>query len=206
MASAPIVFHHLMVGESPWDVPREKLWRRKNMTNIQAITERVAREGEIPPVGTYGAETVNFLEVRLSKNGTKGISLGFNLKTNKDGSDATGYSMQKYMVWSLTGKISGTSKAGKPYSIDHEENLVLDFARLGFSAADIEAIIAAISDASPTAEEPVAIFGADAPALLNANGEAVVFRGKSFKVTVAHEEYQGRTNARFRIGKAKVAA
>jgi hypothetical protein len=173
-------------------------------TEIQTITERVAREGEIPPVGTYLVEGSNYLEVKRSSKGTKGLSLGFMIQSDaKTGKDASGYSMQKYNIWTLSGVLEGNSKKdGRPYRIDNAANLVTDFARIGFDAAAIEALTAKIDAANPEVNAPVTIFGSEAPALIDANGSVVSLKGKQFKVTVTHEEYNGRTSAKFKISKA----
>lgn len=175
--------------------------------NYEAITEKVAREGELPPEGKYIAKTINSMTVKLSSKGTKGVQIGFNIQSvAKTGADATGYATQNHTMWNLGKILTGTGKTGKPYRLDAREDLAKFLAQVGFAASDIGLVVEAAVNAEPADKDsPVAIFGNGAKALLNANGDVVSLAGREFVVTVKHEEYEGRTNARFYFNKAKAA-
>lgn len=174
-----------------------------NLEQIQQITERVSREGELPPEGRYVADTANFLEVKLTKKGAKAISFGVMLKEDaKTGADVSGYAMQRVNVWSVAGVTSGISnKTGKPYSIDNAARLAETFARIGFSASEIAALFNAITNANPSSDESVRLFGEGSTPIITENGDIVAFKGRTLIASVSHDEYNGKTTARVDVAK-----
>jgi hypothetical protein len=174
-----------------------------NLEQIQQITAKVSREGELPPEGRYVAETANFLEVKLTKKGAKALSFGVMLKSDaKSGTDVSGYAMQRVNVWAVSGTTSGvSSKTGKAYSIDNGARLAETFARIGFSSDEIVALFTAIEAASPTSDENVRLFGEGSPAIRLENGDILSFKGRTLIASIKHDEYNGRTNANVDVQK-----
>jgi hypothetical protein len=142
-----------------------------DLAAIQAQQERMSREGQVPPEGSYVAYATNLIKVVNTRIGRQ-LVFSFRVSDRITGTEtvpANGYDLV-----SVFQKFEGVEET-QWGTRDHAASAVAFLTRLGLGAYSVKATLDAANSASTT--EKSAIILSNSVGITNENGEAVSLKG-----------------------------